>query len=134
MQELLQHIVENPVSSLLLIFNFFTIESLLSVDSEALFGPMVTGMPSKEHLAVLMNGTPGAHLFRGLFLFSAVLSSSIWWLKTAGLPLSASSYLWNWRNGRNARVYGQGRYYRIAAPYTGASGSSLFQRLWASVP
>ncbi|HWR01209.1 MAG TPA: hypothetical protein VN371_05050 [Chlorobaculum sp.] len=129
MQELLQHIVENPVSSILLIFNHIPIESLLSVDRGAFFGPMSTDMPSKELIAVVMYAITGVYLFRGLFLFSAMLAGSIWWFKHAGLPLSASSYLWDWQNAPNNLVYRQGRYYRIAAPVVGASGSPLFQRL-----
>ncbi|NTW52076.1 MAG: hypothetical protein HGB22_05765 [Chlorobiaceae bacterium] len=56
MQELLHNIVENPVSSVLLIFNLITVECLLSVDYEAMHGLMGIDLPSNERIAARKHG------------------------------------------------------------------------------
>jgi YkoY family integral membrane protein len=131
MQELVQHIVENPVSSILLIFNLIAIESLLSVDNAAVLATMVMDLPSKQRSAALKYGILGAYLFRGLCLFCAAWLIRIWWLKPVG-GLYLIYLAWNWWNGRNSNVAREksyakqnNRFYRIAS---GSIGN-----FWATV-
>ncbi|NTU57890.1 MAG: DUF475 domain-containing protein [Chlorobiaceae bacterium] len=131
MQELVLNIVENPVSSLLLIFNLIVIESLLSVDNAAVLATMVMDLPSKDRSAALKYGILGAYLFRGLFLFLASWLIKIWWLKPIG-GLYLLYLTWNWWNGRAINASGEegynkqnNRFFRVASGSIGV--------FWATV-
>jgi YkoY family integral membrane protein len=132
MQELVQHIVENPLSSILLIFNLIVIESLLSVDNAAVLATMVMDLPPRKRSAALKYGILGAYLFRGLFLFFAAWLIRIWWLKPLG-GLYLLYLSWNWWCGRNARSVGDEEgydkqnnwFYRVASGSIGV--------FWATV-
>lgn len=106
MQELVQHIVEHPASSMLVIFNLIVIEGLLSVDNAAVLATMVLDLPRKERPAALKYGILGAYLFRGLFLVFAASLVSIWWLKPFG-GLYLFYLVWNWWNSRGAKNAGE---------------------------
>jgi YkoY family integral membrane protein len=99
MQELVQNIVEHPVSSLLVIFNLIVIEGLLSVDNAAVLATMVLDLPPKDRPAALKYGILGAYLFRGLFLVFAASLVRIWWLKPFG-GLYLIYLVWGWWNSR----------------------------------
>jgi YkoY family integral membrane protein len=131
MQELVQHIVENPVSSILLIFNLIAIESLLSVDNAAVLATMVMDLPSKQRSAALKYGILGAYFFRGMCLFCAAWLIRIWWLKPIG-GLYLIYLAWNWWNDRHSfdsreKCFEKqnSRFYRIVS---GSIGN-----LWATV-
>jgi len=106
MQELVQHIVEHPASSLLVVFNLILIEGLLSVDNAAVLATMVLDLPQKERPAALKYGILGAYLFRGLFLVFAASLVSIWWLKPFG-GLYLLYLVWSWWSNRGARDAGE---------------------------
>jgi YkoY family integral membrane protein len=105
MQELVQHIIEHPASSLLVIFNLIVIEGLLSVDNAAVLATMVLDLPRKERPAALKYGILGAYLFRGLFLVFAASLVSIWWLKPFG-GLYLLYLVWSWWRSRDAKDVG----------------------------
>ncbi|MGC8774029.1 MAG: DUF475 domain-containing protein [Chlorobaculum sp.] len=102
MQELVQHIIENPASSLLVIFNLIVIEGLLSVDNAAVLATMVLDLPQKQRPAALRYGILGAYLFRGLFLVFAAFLVSAWWLRPFG-GLYLLYLVWNWWNNRGSK-------------------------------
>lgn len=102
MQELVQHIVEHPAASLLVIFNLIVIEALLSVDNAAVLATMVLDLPRKERSAALKYGILGAYLFRGLFLVFAASLVSVWWLKPFG-GLYLLYLVWSWWRGRGEK-------------------------------
>lgn len=99
MQELLQHIVEHPSSSLLVVVNLIVIEGLLSVDNAAVLATMVLDLPPKDRPAALKYGILGAYFFRGLFLVFAAWLVTIWWLKPFG-GIYLLYLVWNWWRGR----------------------------------
>ncbi|HWQ27373.1 MAG TPA: DUF475 domain-containing protein [Chlorobaculum sp.] len=109
MQELIQNIIENPLPSLLLIFNLILIESLLSVDNAAVLATMVMDLPPKERSAALKYGILGAYIFRGLVLVFASWLVKIWWLKPFG-GLYLLYLVWNWWSGRNTAATGDDFY------------------------
>ncbi|MEI8032759.1 MAG: DUF475 domain-containing protein [Chlorobiaceae bacterium] len=84
MQELVRHILEHPLPSLLVIGNLVVIESLLSVDNAAVLATMVMDLPDKKRSAALKYGIAGAYLFRGLSLLFASFLVQVWWLKPLG--------------------------------------------------
>jgi len=125
MQELVQHIVEHPASSLLVIFNLVLIEGLLSVDNAAVLATMVLDLPPKDRPAALKYGILGAYLFRGLFLVFAASLVRIWWLKPFG-GLYLLYLVWGWWNSRGrhdsgviSNDKGSNRLYRFVAEKTG---------------
>ncbi len=99
MIELLQHIVRNPLPSLLVIGNLIIIESLLSVDNAAVLATLVMDLPQKQRAAALKYGIIGAYLFRGICLFFASVLVQIWWLKPIG-GLYLLYLVWVWLKGR----------------------------------
>jgi YkoY family integral membrane protein len=99
MIDLLQHIVDNPFSSLLVIGNLIIIESLLSVDNAAVLATMVMDLPEKQRSAALKYGIIGAYVFRGICLFFASFLVQIWWLKPIG-GLYLLFLVWGWLKGR----------------------------------
>jgi YkoY family integral membrane protein len=105
MQGYIQHIIEHPASSLLVIFNLIVIEGLLSVDNAAVLATMVMDLPSKERPAALRYGIFGAYLFRGIFLVFAAWLVGIWWLKPFG-GLYLLYLVWNWWNVKGMKEDG----------------------------
>ena len=99
MIDLLQHIVDNPFSSLLVIGNLIIIESLLSVDNAAVLATIVMDLPGKKRAAALRYGIIGAYVFRGGCLFSASFLVQIWWLKPIG-GFYLLYLVWGWLKGR----------------------------------
>ncbi|HYD23021.1 MAG TPA: TerC family protein [Flavipsychrobacter sp.] len=83
-QHLLQEIVDNPSTSLAIIFNLIIIESLLSVDNAAVLATMVLDLPAKDRKKALHYGIIGAYVFRGICLLLASVLIKIWWLKPLG--------------------------------------------------
>ena len=84
MVDVVQHIVDNPLASLLVIGNLIVIESILSVDNAAVLATMVMDLPGRQKVAALRYGILGAYIFRGLCLFFASFLVQIWWLKPLG--------------------------------------------------
>jgi YkoY family integral membrane protein len=84
MQELIQQIIDNPLSSLAIIGNLIIIESLLSVDNAAVLATMVMDLPKDQRDKALKYGIWGAYIFRGLAMIFASLLIQIWWLKPLG--------------------------------------------------
>jgi YkoY family integral membrane protein len=99
MTDFLQHIIDNPVSSLLIIGNLIIIESLLSVDNAAVLATMVMDLPGKKRAAALKYGILGAYAFRGLCLLFASFLVQIWWLKPIG-GLYLLYLVWAWLMGK----------------------------------
>ncbi|TLU82249.1 MAG: DUF475 domain-containing protein [Chlorobium sp.] len=99
MVELLQHIVNHPLASLLVIGNLVLIESLLSVDNAAVLAAMVMDLPVRQRYAALQYGIIGAYIFRGICLFFAAYLAKIWWLKCLGGLYLLYLFL-NWYKGR----------------------------------
>ncbi len=99
MIDFLQYIVDNPLSSLLVIGNLILIESLLSVDNAAVLATMVMDLPGKQRAAALKYGIIGAYLFRGICLFFASVLVQIWWLKPIG-GLYLLYLVWAWVKGK----------------------------------
>ena len=71
MTELLQQIISDPISSLLIIGNLVLIESLLSVDNAAVLATMVMDLPQDQRKRALKYGIKGADVFRGICLLLA---------------------------------------------------------------
>jgi YkoY family integral membrane protein len=105
MQELFQQIIDNPVPSLLVVFNLIVIESLLSVDNAAVLATMVMDLPQKQRPAALKYGILGAYLFRGFCLLFAAYLVRIWWLKPFG-GFYLLYLVWNWWKGRETAEQG----------------------------
>jgi YkoY family integral membrane protein len=84
MYELIKQIINNPVSTLMIIGNLILVESLLSVDNAAVLATMVMALPARERAKALKYGIFGAYLCRGLCLFLAAFLIKIWWLKALG--------------------------------------------------
>jgi YkoY family integral membrane protein len=84
MNELIQDILNNPESSLLVIFNLIIIESLLSVDNAAVLATMVMDLKPEQREKALKYGIIGAYVFRGLCLIFAAWLIKVWWLKLLG--------------------------------------------------
>jgi YkoY family integral membrane protein len=99
MIDILQHIVDHPLSSFLVIGNLVVIESLLSVDNAAVLATMVMDLPEKKRPAALKYGILGAYFFRGLCLFFASFLVQIWWLKPVG-GLYLLYLVWAWLQGK----------------------------------
>jgi YkoY family integral membrane protein len=132
MQELVQHIVDHPAASLLVIFNLIVIEGLLSVDNAAVLATMVLDLPRKDRPAALRYGILGAYLFRGLFLVFAASLVSVWWLKPFG-GLYLLYLVWSWWNSRGARDAGEmntekrnNRLYRFVSGRLGPFWATVF--------
>jgi len=72
------------IANLLILFNVFLIESILSVDNAAVLAIMVKDLPKEQQSKALKYGILGAFLFRGLCMFFAAWVIKIVWLKVAG--------------------------------------------------
>lgn len=84
MNVLIQEIIRNPFSTLLIIGNLVLIESMLSVDNAAILATMVMHLPRQQRRKALKYGLIGAYFFRGICLLLASYLIKIWWLKGAG--------------------------------------------------
>jgi YkoY family integral membrane protein len=82
--DLIQDIVDNPMTSLAIIGNLIIIESLLSVDNAAVLATMVMDLPAHQRDRALKYGIWGAYVFRGLAMIFAAVLLGIWWLKPLG--------------------------------------------------
>ncbi len=102
MKELIQEIINNPVSSLLVIGNLIIIESLLSVDNAAVLATMVMGLSRVDRKKALRYGLFSAYIFRGLCLVFATYLIKIWWLKAVG-GLYLLYLAWNWFKKKHLR-------------------------------
>lgn len=71
-------------ATILIIFNLFVIEALLSVDNAAVLAIMVKDLPDKQKTKALRYGLFGAYFFRGLCLLLASFLVKILWLKILG--------------------------------------------------
>lgn len=71
-------------STLLIIFNLFILESLLSIDNAAVLAIMVKDLPDRDKPHALKYGIFGAFAFRGLSLLIVSWLIKILWLKIAG--------------------------------------------------
>lgn len=71
-------------ANLLLIFNLFVLESILSVDNATALAAMVKHLPQSQQKKALRYGLVGAYVFRGLCLLTATWLVKIIWLKIAG--------------------------------------------------
>ncbi|MEC5145171.1 TerC family protein [Chitinophaga sp. 212800010-3] len=101
MNELIQHIIDNPIPSLIVVGNLIIIESLLSVDNAAVLATMVMDLPEKQRDRALKYGILGAYLFRGLAMVFASFLIKIWWLKPiGGLYLLYLTYSW-WKEQKS---------------------------------
>lgn len=98
--EFVQNIIDNPLSSFLVIGNLIVIESLLSVDNAAVLATMVMDLPEKQRATALRYGILGAYAFRGICLFFAAFLVQIWWLKPLG-GLYLLYLFWDWLKGRS---------------------------------
>ncbi|NIG56565.1 DUF475 domain-containing protein [Chitinophaga sp. Cy-1792] len=100
MNELIQHIINNPIPSLIVVGNLVIIESLLSVDNAAVLATMVMDLPEKQRDKALKYGIIGAYLFRGLAMLFASFLIQVWWLKPiGGLYLLYLTFNW-WKEQR----------------------------------
>jgi YkoY family integral membrane protein len=72
------------IANLLILFNVFILESLLSIDNAAVLAVMVSDLPFRLQGRALKYGILGAFIFRGLCLFVAAWLIQILWLKIAG--------------------------------------------------
>lgn len=70
--------------TLIVLFNLFILEALLSIDNAAVLAVMVKDLPVHQRTKALRYGLLGAYLFRGLCLFIASWLIKILWLKIAG--------------------------------------------------
>ncbi|MDX2195967.1 MAG: DUF475 domain-containing protein [Cytophagales bacterium] len=80
----LKYFGEDPVTALLIVFDLFLIESLLSVDNAAVLATMVMDLPKKVRGRALQFGIIGAYVFRGLCLLFASYLVKVLWLKALG--------------------------------------------------
>jgi YkoY family integral membrane protein len=100
MNILIRQIVDDPLTTLLIIGNLILIESLLSVDNAAVMAAMVMHLPQKDRGRALKYGIIGAYVFRGLCLLLATYLVHIWWLKGVGGLYLVYLFL-NWFFKRN---------------------------------
>ena len=84
LQQLLQEIIEHPLSALLIVGNLIIIESLLSVDNAAVLATMVMDLPKRKRKRALKYGIIGAYIFRGIALLLASFLVKFWYLKPLG--------------------------------------------------
>ena len=72
------------LANLLLIFNLFILEGLLSIDNAAVLAIMVKDLPQKDHNKALRYGLIGAYVLRGSCLLFASYLIHVWVLKILG--------------------------------------------------
>lgn len=71
-------------ADLLILFNLFILESILSIDNAAVLAVMVKDLPSEQQPKALKYGIFGAFFFRALCLMVASWLITILWLKIVG--------------------------------------------------
>ena len=105
MNILIQEIISDPVSTLLIIGNLILIESMLSVDNAAVLATMVMKLSPGQRKKALKYGLVGAYIFRGLCLLLVRYLVGIWWLKGAGgLYLLYLAINWWLKKNKNEKV------------------------------
>jgi YkoY family integral membrane protein len=72
------------MTELLIFFNIFLLEVILSIDNAAVLATMVKRLPKEQQNKALTYGLVGAYVFRGLALLFASLLIKIIWLKVVG--------------------------------------------------
>jgi YkoY family integral membrane protein len=72
------------MSDILIFFNIFLLEVILSIDNAAVLATMVKRLPEHQQKKALTYGLVGAYLFRGLALLFAALLIKVMWLKVVG--------------------------------------------------
>jgi len=95
LQQLLQEIIDHPLSALLIVGNLIIIESLLSVDNAAVLATMVMDLPKYKRKRALKYGIIGAYIFRGIALLLASFLVKFWYLKPLG-GLYLVYLVWDW--------------------------------------
>lgn len=70
--------------TVLIIFNLFILESLLSIDNAAVLSIMVKDLPARDRGHALKYGILGSFVMRGASLFAVSIIIKILWLKIAG--------------------------------------------------
>jgi YkoY family integral membrane protein len=80
----LNEIIQNPISSLLVVLNIVLLEAILSIDNAAVLATMVIELPKHQQKKALQYGIFGAYIFRILAFFFASYLMQIWWLKFLG--------------------------------------------------
>lgn len=102
MNEMIQDILNNPLSALAVVGNLIVIESLLSVDNAAVLATMVMDLPKEQRSRALRYGIIGAYAFRGICLLLAAYIIKIWWLKPLG-GLYLLYLVWDWWKGKQTK-------------------------------
>ena len=72
------------MTELLIFFNIFLLEVIISIDNAAVLATMVKRLPKEQQNKALTYGLVGAYVFRGLALLFASLLIKIIWLKVVG--------------------------------------------------
>ncbi len=72
------------LQNIIIIFNLFILESLLSIDNAAVLAIMVKDLSPSDRPKALKYGIIGAFVFRGISLFLAAWLIKIVWLKIVG--------------------------------------------------
>lgn len=84
----IKDIINNPISSLIIILNIIIIEGILSIDNAAILAVMISQIKKKNRMYAFKYGIIGAYLFRILSLLFISFLIKIWWLKfVSGLYL-----------------------------------------------
>ena len=95
LQQLIQNIIDRPLSAILIVGNLIIIESLLSVDNAAVLATMVMDLPKYKRKKALKYGIIGAYIFRGVALLLASYLVKFWFLKPLG-GLYLVYLVWDW--------------------------------------
>lgn len=80
----IQDILNNPLSSIIILGNIILMESILSIDNAAVLATIVVNMKKENRIKALKYGIIGAYIFRSICLLSAAFIVKIWWLKPLG--------------------------------------------------
>lgn len=131
---LLQEIIHQPLTSLMIVVNLILIESLLSVDNAAVLATMVLDLPKDQRSKALKYGIIGAYLFRGICLLFAAMLIQIWWFKPLGgiyLLFLAGKYFFSRKEEPNNNIEEEIIGKQESAFYRKTMG--LFGQFWATV-
>lgn len=79
-----QEIINNPLNSIIIIFNIIITEILLSIDNAIIISSIIINLKKKYRQKAIKYGIIGAYLFRSICLGLTTFLVKIWWLK----PLS----------------------------------------------
>jgi YkoY family integral membrane protein len=84
LQQLIQQIIQDPLSAIFLILVVIILEVILSFDNAAVLATMVKELPKDQQPKALKYGIIGAYVFRGLALIAVESILEFWWLKPIG--------------------------------------------------